>query len=118
VSGKKIVCTAGARAGETETAKTLPNTLAGAVCAQYRERNGNRYGPYFFRFWREGGRLRKVYVRRGDAPAAAAACRARRDRDARERRAQREGKELMRELLECTRQVEGGLRAWANRSAN
>lgn len=56
--------------------KPLPKTLAqyrplsGAVCRQYKRcgrqncccRSGNLHGPYFYRFWRQDGRLRKQYV--------------------------------------------------------
>jgi hypothetical protein len=63
----------------------LPKTLPGAVCAQ-RVRCGKAAcrcagGPghlAFYRFWREGGRLRKSYVRREDLVAVRAACDARR----------------------------------------
>ena len=58
---------------------TLPKT--GAVCAQWKRcgkpacrcANGAPHGPYYCLFWREGGRLRKRYVRLADAPAAQAA---------------------------------------------
>lgn len=36
--------------------------LPGAICPQYVLRDGKRFGPYWYRFYREGGRLRKVYV--------------------------------------------------------
>lgn len=60
----------------SKTAETLPKTqpLPGAVCAQYRTIKGKTYGPYFFRFWREDGRLRKVYVPRSDVQATVEAC--------------------------------------------
>ncbi len=47
--------------------------------------NGAMHGPYYYRFWREGGRLRKAYVKCGDVPAIRAACAAEREA-ARERR--------------------------------
>lgn len=37
--------------------------LPGAVCRQFRTRGEKTFGPYYFRFWREGGRLRKQYVK-------------------------------------------------------
>ena len=70
----------------TESAKTLPKTLSGVVCAQ-RVRCGRRqcrcargqlHGPYHYRFWRQGGRLRKEYVRPDDLERVRAACDARR----------------------------------------
>ena len=62
----------------------LPKTLPGVVCAQ-RVRCGKpgcrcARGPghlAYYRFWRDGGRLRKRYVRRADLAAVRAACAAR-----------------------------------------
>lgn len=57
---------------------SLPNCepLPGAVVAQYRTRGGRRFGPYWFRAWRDAdGRQRKVYVPRRDLEAVRAACR-------------------------------------------
>lgn len=53
--------------------KTLPKNfevLPGAVCRQMvrcgyagcRCARGKLHGPYYYRFWREDGRLRKTYV--------------------------------------------------------
>jgi hypothetical protein len=68
----------------TKTPETLPKTLPGVVCAQ-RVRCGKASchcarGPghvAHYRFWREGGRLRKQYVKRADLAAVRAACEAR-----------------------------------------
>ncbi|WP_390621241.1 DUF6788 family protein [Urbifossiella limnaea] len=70
--------------GRTKTPEPLPKTLPGVVCAQ-RVRCGkpgchcaNGQGHLaFYRFWREGGRLRKRYVRRADLAAVRTACAAR-----------------------------------------
>ena len=59
----------------TKTAQPLPKV--GALCAQLvrcgtlgcRCARGELHGPYFYRFWRENGRLRKRYVRLDDVPA-------------------------------------------------
>jgi hypothetical protein len=60
---------------------TLPKTLPGVVCAQ-RVRcgkpnchctTGERHLAYY-RFWREGGRLRKCYVKRADLAIVRACC--------------------------------------------
>lgn len=80
---------------QTKTDKALPNSLPGAVVAQYRERDGKRYGPYYFRCWREGGRYRKQYVKRAEVEAVRAACRRHRD----ERRERREDRIELRDLL-------------------
>jgi hypothetical protein len=60
--------------------------LPGVVCAQRvrcgkancRCAEGQRHLAYY-RFWREGGRLRKRYVPRADLERVRAACQARRD---------------------------------------
>lgn len=70
---------------ENETPEVLPKTLPGAVCVQ-RVRCGKprcrcargHHHPAFYRFWREGGRLRKSYVKRSDLADVRAACEARR----------------------------------------
>jgi len=64
----------------------LPKTLPGVVCQQWvrcgrpgcRCARGSLHGPYFYRFWRDGGRLRKEYVRRSDVEQVRAQCQARR----------------------------------------
>jgi hypothetical protein len=66
--------------------ETLPKTLPGAVCAQWRRcgkpgcrcARGRPHGPYYYRFWREAGKLRKVYVRRADLEEVRSRCEARR----------------------------------------
>lgn len=60
----------------------LPNCdpLPGAVVAQYRTRNGKAFGPYWFRVWREGGKLRKAYVKPDDVEAVRLACKVHRSR--------------------------------------
>jgi len=91
---------------QTKTDKPLPNSLPGAVVAQYRERGDKRYGPYYFRVWREGGRLRKVYVKQTDVEAVRAACQRHRD-EQRERRENRiELRDLLRRYKATCREVE------------
>lgn len=59
----------------------------GAICAQFVKcgkagckcSRGELHGPYYYRFTREDGRLRKSYVRKSEAAAALAE-----QRDARE----------------------------------
>lgn len=70
----------------TKTSDSLPKTLPGVVCRQWvkcgrrncRCGHGQLHGPYFYRFWRENGRLRKVYVRPMDVEAVRVHCEARR----------------------------------------
>jgi hypothetical protein len=76
----------GARPVTTESAETLPKTLPGVVCGQWRKcgkagcrcARGDLHGPYFARFWRQGGRLRKTYVRKADVEDVSGRCQARR----------------------------------------
>ncbi len=39
---------------------------------------GELHGPYFYRFWRESGRLRKQYVNRAEVDCVRAECESRR----------------------------------------
>lgn len=85
---------------ETQSNGTLPKPepLPGAVCAQWvrcgrpgcKCARGELHGPYYYRFWRERGRLRKAYVRPAEVEAVRAACEARRAkrRESRQARAQ------------------------------
>src|SRR5215475_8481004 len=67
---------------ENENAKPLPKSIPGAVIAQMvrcgkpscKCARGELHGPYFYRFWRTGRRLRKTYVRKIEAAAIKAAC--------------------------------------------
>jgi hypothetical protein len=67
-------------------ANSLPKMLPGAVCPQWvrcgrptcRCARGKLHGPYYYRFWREDGRLRKAYVKPADLERVRAQCRARR----------------------------------------
>jgi hypothetical protein len=60
---------------KTKSPETLPNSseLTGSVCVQWR-RSGGKLRPYYYRFWREYGRLRKQYVRLADVESVRAAC--------------------------------------------
>ncbi len=102
-----------------ETHKMLPKTpgvLAGSVCAQ-RVRCGRSncrckaggaamHGPYCYHFWREGGQLKKRYLKPGEVEATRQACargKAERTRRATYRKAYRAPKpqtfqSLMREI--------------------
>ncbi len=69
---------------ESDTIEGLP----GCVIAQYRRcgrvkcrcATGPPHGPYFFHYWRAGGKAHKRYVTRLDAPRVAALCDRRRER--------------------------------------
>ena len=70
---------------DTESTKTLPKMLAGVVCTEWKQcgkpncrcADGELHGPYYYRYWREAGQLRKAYVPRRDVAEVMAACRAR-----------------------------------------
>jgi hypothetical protein len=72
---------------KTESAKTLPKMLPGVVCEQWKRcgrKNcrcvaGALHGPYFYRFWRQGGRLRKAYVPRNAVDDVRKCCAARQE---------------------------------------
>src|SRR3954451_17571693 len=91
--------------GGGSTGRTLPDEplpkIRGAVCAQWREYNGKRLGPYYFLFWREGGRLRKRDIKRGGLAATTGGGAA----DREERRERREShKEAMRWIKDFNRE--------------
>lgn len=87
-------------------AETLPNRLPGAVCEQWRERDGKRYGPYYCRCWREGGRLHKQYVKRDDVDAVRAACQRHREEQQARRRKHADLMQRLREYKATCREVE------------
>jgi hypothetical protein len=70
---------------ETESIKTLPKMLPGVVCSEWKKcgkpscrcARGELHGPYYYRYWREAGRLRKVYVARRDVVEVMRCCEAR-----------------------------------------
>ena len=74
-------------------AKALPKT--GAVCLQWvrcgrascRCSRGELHGPYYYLFWREGGRLRKRYVRLNAVPTVQGAYAERRKQERKAREA-------------------------------
>src|SRR5262249_25350961 len=95
---------------QNKSRETLPKTLPGVILPQWvrcgrpncRCARGHLHGPYHYRFWREGGRLRKAYVKQSEVEAVRARCEAR-------RRAHRDHKAAWgtwRGLLAAVRQVE------------
>lgn len=81
---KDVTASARLFRAQTNIAKPLPK-IRGAVCAQWRIYKGKRLGPYYFLFWREGGKLRKRYVKRADVAATIAACTAYREKQREQR---------------------------------
>ena len=105
----------------TETANPSPKQDdRGAVCARWVRcgkpwcrcmQGGTKHGPYFARYWREGGRRRKENIRVVDAPERRAACDERRRRERDERREAAETWGALRALLREVRRYE---RAWTS----
>lgn len=56
--------------------------LKGEVCAQYircgksncRCQQGHPHGPYYYRIWREGSQVKKVYVKQAELESVRQAC--------------------------------------------
>lgn len=83
---------------ETKVNETLPkmqpSDLPGTVHAQYvrcgrggcKCGRGELHGPYYYRYYREGGRLHKRYVKRVDVAGVEALCKARQEQSAYGRR--------------------------------
>ena len=69
------------------------------------------HGPYFYRYWRQGGRLRKAYVPRDRVEATRAACRQRQERERQERARRAEFQAALRRFRERAREVERTLAA-------
>jgi hypothetical protein len=71
---------------QSKSPETLPKTLPGVVCQQWvrcgrsncRCAREQLHGPYPYRFWREGGKLRKAYVRPEELEQVRQRCEARR----------------------------------------
>lgn len=72
-------------------------------CRCARREADTLHGPYFYRYWRECGTLRKAYVDRGRAETVRAACK-RRERNEGKRR--KECRALIPEFKERMRTVE------------
>jgi hypothetical protein len=95
-------------------AEPLPGTLhpqyircgrAGCKCA-----SGELHGPYHYRFYREGGKLHKQYVKRADVASVKARCRASQQQRAAMRRILQENHQRWRQLMAAVQQLnqEGG----------
>ena len=69
---------------ETKSASKLHKGLRAAVCEQFVKcgKNGCKcsrgflHGPYFCCFWRESGKLKKLYVRKADVESVRSICHA------------------------------------------
>ena len=80
---------------EGKGARMLHKELPGTVCVQWvtcghqncRCARGQLHGPYFYRFWRQHGRVRKTYVKRSEVESVRKQCAYRRQLRARLRNA-------------------------------
>lgn len=70
----KMVQNDGSEVTLTMHQNPLPNMLPGWVCKQYVRRGSKLCGPYWYRLYREQGRLRKTYVRSSELEDTMAAC--------------------------------------------
>jgi hypothetical protein len=95
---------------QTKNAEALPK-IRGAVCAQWREYKGKRLGPYYFLCWREGGKLRKRYVKPADLAATIAACAANREEQRERRRSRAELMQWIHDFNRTSREVERWVKA-------
>ena len=100
----------------TETANPSPkHDDRGAVCARWVRcgkpwcrcmQGGPKHGPYFARYWREGGRRRTEYVTLADSAERRAACDERRRMEREHRRTTEEARRAWRTLLAALRAYE------------
>ena len=98
----------------SKQAQPLPKMLPGAVCAQWkccgkprcRCARGHPHGPYWYRFWREDGRLRKAYIKPSDLAAVRAACDSERELLRAGRIARALGGQDWRRLIALLREIE------------
>jgi hypothetical protein len=106
----------------TETANPYPkHDDRGAVVAWWARcgkpwcsctKGGAQHGPYYRRVWREGGRLRKEYVRLADVQERREACDQRRLTDRQARRLVTERRRTWSRLVDALREYE---RLWKSR---
>ena len=100
-----------------------PDDLPGVVLAERKRcgkancrcRSGEEadlHGPYFYRYWRQGGRLRKAYVPLRRVDAVRAACQRRQEREREERARRAAFRAALRSFRERAHEVERALAAW------
>lgn len=105
------------RAVKSKTEKALPKTglLPGAVAPQYIRcgrpnchcRDGSAlHGPYYYRFFRMGGRLCKRYVPRREVEQVRTACREWRDLQALIRGNRAQHRQVFRQMRQMLRDLE------------
>lgn len=63
------------------------------------------HGPYYYRFWRQEGKLRKQYLRKVEVELVRAACRRRQIEERRRREERDRANELLQEQLAIIREL-------------
>jgi hypothetical protein len=69
---------------KTKSGEKLPKILPAAICAQLvrcgkvgcKCARGLLHGPYFYCFWREGGKVKKSYIKKADVDRVRDLCQA------------------------------------------
>ena len=69
------------------------------------------HGPYYYRFWREDGRLRKQYVPLDEVEEVRAACKRRQRAETIRRSQRRKWMAIFRELTDVVRDIEATIHA-------
>ena len=98
----------------TKQATALPKTGATAVCVKWKRcgkpgchcARGELHGPYHYVSFRQGGRLRKRYVRQADVATVQAQAQRRRERARRAREQRVAWRQQWRALLAGIREME------------
>ena len=102
----------------TKTKKTLPKIeLPGIVMSEMKRcgkqnckcssgEKSDLHGPYYYRYWREQGRLKKQYVEAERVKETTAACIRRQIREKAEREDRERSQALIREMRQVTRNLE------------
>ena len=93
--------------------KTAPELLRGVICVQWvrcgkptcRCARGELHGPYHYRFYWEGGRRRKTYIRKAELERAQRACEANREVRAFVREHQANRRLMMRHFRELLSEI-------------
>lgn len=105
------------RIGESKSQNPLPKTLPGVVlpqlvccgkpsCKCASRDDEDLHGPYYYRFWREEGRLKKEYIPLDRVEAVRAACERRQAREAARRARKRRWMSTFRAMTDTMRDVE------------
>lgn len=68
----------GAKEEQPPTINQQPPTLKGWVTTQHQFYNGKKLGPYYFRRWKENGKLHKQYIKPSEVEKVRAQCAAHR----------------------------------------